>query len=38
MRKHGLYGIVVDRCEGHGVWLDGDGELARIVANAVARI
>jgi hypothetical protein len=38
MTKHGLYDVVVDRCEGHGVWLDGDAELTRIVANAVERI
>lgn len=32
MTKHGLNGEIVDRCEEHGVWLDGDSELGKILA------
>ena len=38
MSKHLLYGVEVDRCEAHGVWLDGTHELRQILAAAAARI
>lgn len=38
MAKHSLYGVEVDRCEAHGVWLDGDHELRRVLENAASRI
>lgn len=38
MTKHTLYDVEVDRCEGHGVWLDGTNELQLVLTNAAARI
>jgi Zn-finger nucleic acid-binding protein len=32
MTKHGLHGQIVDYCDEHGVWLDGDFELGKILA------
>ena len=38
MAKHTLYGVLVDRCPAHGVWLDDEHELRRVFDNAAARI
>jgi hypothetical protein len=38
MSKHLLYDVEIDRCEGHGVWLDGENELRLVLVNAAARI
>lgn len=37
MAKHRLYGMLVDRCEAHGVWFD-DTELQAALANASASV
>jgi ribosomal protein S27AE len=36
MTKHALFGIVLDRCVAHGVWVDNADELRTIIAAAVA--
>ena len=36
MTKHVLFAQTIDRCAGHGVWLDGTGELRAILAAAIA--
>jgi ribosomal protein S27AE len=36
MTKHELYKEIVDRCPHHGVWLDGDDELAAILKRGIA--
>jgi Zn-finger nucleic acid-binding protein len=37
MTKHRLYGMLIDRCEAHGVWFD-DTELQSALANASASV
>ncbi len=36
MTKHQLFGVTLDRCRAHGVWLDGNHELQKILASALA--
>ena len=36
MTKHQLFGITLDRCRAHGIWLDGTDELQQILVGALA--
>ena len=37
MTKHALCGQIVDRCSAHGIWLDGDGELTKLLRKGGGR-
>jgi hypothetical protein len=36
MTKHQLFGVTLDRCHAHGVWLDGEHEIQTILGAATA--
>jgi hypothetical protein len=36
MTKHQLFRVTLDRCHAHGVWLDGEHEIATILGAATA--